>query len=162
MKTSIPCCPLTSKSTHFFLTVFACKWCLIFACFSSDSDETRTHILVGSKGLNIKNTLMLDLFLTNMQLLRRSLMDWSGVDYLWIFVMSYQLCGRSFWRHHSLQRIHWWASDEMLHFSKSVLMIKKLIYILDGLPWGWVHFQQIFIFWVNYAFKHLANCWWFA
>ncbi len=99
MKTSIPCCPLTSKSTHFFWTVFACKWCLIFACFSSDSDETRTHILVRSKGLNIKNTLMLDLFLTNMQLLRRSLMDWSGVDYLWIFVMSYQLCGRSFWRH---------------------------------------------------------------
>ncbi len=30
--------------------------------------------------------------------------------------------------------IHWWASDVMLHFSKSVLMKKqKLIYILDDL-----------------------------
>ncbi len=34
---------------------------------------------------------------------------------------------------HSLQRIHWWASDAMLNFSKSVQMKKKLIYILDGL-----------------------------
>ncbi len=26
---------------------------------------------------------------------------------------------------HSLQSIHWWASDAMLHFSKSVLMKKQ-------------------------------------
>ncbi len=26
-------------------------------------------------------------------------MDWSGVDYLWIIVMFYQLFGLSFWRH---------------------------------------------------------------
>ncbi len=32
---------------------------------------------------------------------------------------------------HSLQRTHWWASDVMLNFTKSVM--KKLIYILDGL-----------------------------
>ncbi len=35
---------------------------------------------------------------------------------------------------HSLQRIHWWASDVKLNFSKSVLMKKQTqIYILDGL-----------------------------
>ncbi len=34
---------------------------------------------------------------------------------------------------HSLQRIHWWASDGMLHFSKSFTMKKKLIYTMDGL-----------------------------
>ncbi len=32
---------------------------------------------------------------------------------------------------HSLQRIHWWASDVMIHFSKSVLM-KKLTQIHVG------------------------------
>ncbi len=26
-------------------------------------------------------------------------MNWSGVDYLWIIVMLYQLFGLSFWRH---------------------------------------------------------------
>ncbi len=30
---------------------------------------------------------------------------------------------------HSLQRIYWWSSDVMLHFSKSVPIKKKLIYI---------------------------------
>ncbi len=43
---------------------------------------------------------------------------------------------------HSLQRIHWWANDVMLFLQ--IWWRNKLIYILDG--WGWVHFQQIFIF----------------
>ncbi len=34
---------------------------------------------------------------------------------------------------HSLQRIHWGASDVMQNFSKSVLITKRLIPILDGL-----------------------------
>ncbi len=47
-------------------------------------------------------------------------MDWSGVDYLWIIVMFLSavwtliLTGT-----HSLQSIHLWASDGMLHFFKS-------------------------------------------
>ncbi len=35
----------------------------------------------------------------------------------------------------SLQRIHWWASDAMLHFSKSV-MLKKQIHLYLGRPEG--------------------------
>ncbi len=60
-------------------------------------------------------------------------MDWSGVDYLWIIVMFLS----AVWTlvltaTHSLQRIHCWASDVMLHFSKSDPS-NKLMYILDGL-----------------------------
>ncbi len=43
---------------------------------------------------------------------------------------------------HSLQRIHWWASDVMLHFSKSFLMKKQ-----TNLH-HYVHPQQIFIRWI--------------
>ncbi len=48
---------------------------------------------------------------------------------------------------HSVQRIHWWATDAMLHFSKSVLMKKKLIYILDGLMMS--KYLANFHFWVS-------------
>ncbi len=49
--------------------------------------------------------------------------------------------------------IHWWASDVMLHFSKSVLMKKqKLIYILDDLRMS--KFSSIlYYFCVNYSFN---------
>ncbi len=40
-------------------------------------------------------------------------MDWSGVDYCDVFIDSHS-DGT-----HSLQSIHYWASDVMLHFSKS-------------------------------------------
>ncbi len=56
-------------------------------------------------------------------------MDWTGV--VWIV-----MCLSVVWTHsdgtHLLQRTQWWTGDEMLNFSKSVL-IKKLFYILDGL-----------------------------
>ncbi len=45
---------------------------------------------------------------------------------------------------HSLQRIHWWASVVMLHFSKSVLMKKNSS--TSWMIWGRVNFQQIFTF----------------
>ncbi len=55
---------------------------------------------------------------------------------------------------HSLQRIHWWASDVMLHFSKSVQMKKKnLIYILDSSRMSTL--PTNFHFWVNYSFNEL-------
>ncbi len=59
-------------------------------------------------------------------------MDWSGVHYLWIIVMFFISCLDS---HsdgtHSLQRIHWWASDGMLHFFKSVPMQKQTHWHLE-------------------------------
>ncbi len=45
---------------------------------------------------------------------------------------------------HSLQRIHWWASDVKLNFSKSVPMKKQTH--TSWMAWGWVNNQQIFIF----------------
>ncbi len=50
---------------------------------------------------------------------------------------------------HSLQRIHCCASDEILNFSKSVLIEKQTTLDLSLIPWGWVYFQQMFSFWVN-------------
>ncbi len=52
---------------------------------------------------------------------------------VWIIVIFYNSHSDGT---HSLHRIHWWASDIMLNYSRSVLM-KKLI--------KWTHFQQILI-----------------
>ncbi len=51
---------------------------------------------------------------------------------------------------HSLQRIHWWASDVMLHFSKSVLIKKQQE---SWMVWGWVKSSANLHFWWNYSFK---------
>ncbi len=51
---------------------------------------------------------------------------------------------------HSLQRIHWWASDNFIHFSKSAL------YILDCLRVSIS--SAIFHFWVNYSFNYIIDC----
>ncbi len=72
-------------------------------------------------------------------------MDWTGV--VWIV-----MCLSVVWTHsdgtHSLQRIQWWTGDEMLNFSKSVL-IKKLFYILDGLRVS--NFKENVNSWVKYS-----------
>ncbi len=47
------------------------------------------------------------------------------------------------------QSIHCWASDGMLHFSKSDEETNSSTYWMS---WGWAHFQQSFIL-VNYSFK---------
>ncbi len=57
-------------------------------------------------------------------------MDWSGVDYCDVFI---RCLDSHFDGTHSLQRIHWWASDVMLHFSESVLMKKQTHLNLDCL-----------------------------
>ncbi len=44
---------------------------------------------------------------------------------------------------HSLQRIHWWASDAMLHFYKSD---EETNSSTSWMVWGWLHFQQNVIF----------------
>ncbi len=50
------------------------------------------------------------------------LLDWSGVDYFDVFISCLDSHSDGT---HSLQRIHLWASDVMLHFSKPVLMNKQ-------------------------------------
>ncbi len=96
---------------------------------------------------------------------------------LWIIVMFYQLLDSHSDGTHSLQRIHWWTNDVMLHFSKSVLMRSKLIYILHSLranfsfvctvPLKWkctYHIKQKnfshthYKVWVHWYADRLVNC----
>ncbi len=46
---------------------------------------------------------------------------------------------------HSLQKIHWWASDVMLNFSRSVRM--KTNSSTSWSAWGWVNCQNFFSSW---------------
>ncbi len=60
---------------------------------------------------------MMELFLTNMHFLTSQDINWwTGV--VWIIVFISCLDSHSDGTH-SLQSIHWWASDVMLHFSRS-------------------------------------------
>ncbi len=59
----------------------------------------------------VKKFLMIDLFILSSQYINW----WTGV--VWIIVMF--LLDSHYDGTHSLQRIHFWASDAMLHFSKS-------------------------------------------
>ncbi len=70
-------------------------------------------------------------------------LEWCGllVDYCDVFISCLDSHSDGT---HSLQRIHWWASDVMLHFSKSVLMKKDSS--TSWMAWGWVNCQQIFFF----------------
>ncbi len=77
-------------------------------------------------------------------------LEWCGllVDYCDVFISCLDSHSDGT---HSLQRIHWWDSDEMLHFSTSVLM-KKQTHLHLGQPEGGVNLQQIH-FRVNYSFN---------
>ncbi len=70
-------------------------------------------------------------------------MDWSGVDYCDVFISC--LDSRSDGTH-SLQRIHCWASESMLHFSKSDEETNSYLWWPEG--------EHTFSKWmVNYSFN---------
>ncbi len=69
-------------------------------------------------------------------------MDWSGVDYCDVFISCLDSHSGGT---HSLQSIHQWASDAMLHFSKSIPMKKNSS--TSWVAWGWVNSKQLLIFW---------------
>ncbi len=114
-------------------TVFSCKLCLICAYFSPDSDEMTFF----NEEINITV-----LFLTNMQIFTSqdiiNGLEWCGllVDYCDVFISCLDSHSDGT---HSLQRIHCWAGDGMLHFSKSVLMKKQ-----TPLHLGWPEAEYIF------------------
>ncbi len=106
----------------------------------------------------------MDLFLTNHFLCHKTVSDglesceWF-VDYWDVFFIN---CLDSHSNGtHSPQMIHWWESDAMLNFYKSVLL-KKQAHLNLGWPEGeyiWTYFK----FWVNYSIVHqmyldLQNC----
>ncbi len=51
---------------------------------------------------------------------------------------------------HSLQSIHWWASDAILDFSKSD---EETNSSTSWTAWRRGHFQLFLYFWLNYSFK---------
>ncbi len=85
--------------------------------FLSFSEETAfrlsTHILARSNSLKLKNS---NDGLVSYKHAAFPLMDCSGVDYCDVFISCLDSHSDGT---HSLQSIHWWASDVMLHFSKS-------------------------------------------
>ncbi len=98
------------------------------------------HILARSSNLKLKTWIWL--LQTRSFSLHQTLIDgleWCGllVDYYYVFTSSHS-DGT-----HSLQSIHWWASDVMLHFSKSD---EETNSSTSWKVWGWVQFQRILIF----------------
>ncbi len=97
--------------------------------------------------ISSENTLMVNLFLTNTPFIA-SLIDGpesyrSLVDYCDVFISCLDSHSDGT---HSLQRIHWWASDVMLHFFKLFWWRNKLIYILDALRVSKFSFLDEFFF----------------
>ncbi len=86
----------------------------------------------------VKNVLMY-LFLTNTVFTSQDINWWTGV--VWITCDVFISCSDS---HsdgtHSLQRIHWWANDVMLHFYKSVAIKKQ-----THLHLGWLEGESLLI-----------------
>ncbi len=84
----MPCCPLTPKSTclELFWAVFACKWCLICAYFSPDSDKTTfslEKVIIWIEDLFERKKHLKDGFVTNMLLFAWGDVNWwTGV--VWI------------------------------------------------------------------------------
>ncbi len=79
------------------------------------------------------------------------LLKWSDVDYLlWCCVTCVCCCDvfiSCLDSHsdgtHSLQRIHWWARDVMLHFSIFFADVETNSSTSWKTAWGWVNVQQI-------------------
>ncbi len=158
MKKSISCC-LSHQNPSAYLFRCCCL-CLVNGAWSVQISlliQTRTlfhwrkryyelwtHILV-------KNILMIDLF---QLLMLTDGLEWCGL--LWCFYQTLILtapihCRASIDSHsdgtHSLQSIHCWDTDAMLHFSKSDE--EKLILIMDGLRLTKLsaHFEWTFYSW---------------
>ncbi len=105
----------------------------------------------------------MDLIITNTQLFTSPDINcWTGVVWITCGLLWCISCLDS---HsdgtHSLQRIHWWACDVMLHFSKSD---EETNSSTSWKVWGWVQFQRIFIFgWTSpMIFITQLNWWWWA
>ncbi len=81
------------------------------------------------------------LFLTNMQLLAyQDINWWISVDYCDVFISCLDSHSDGT---HSLQSIHYWTSDAMLHFSKPD---EETNSSTSRMAWRRGHFQQMFIF----------------
>ncbi len=160
VKKCISCC-LSHQNPHTYLfrAVLSCKRCLICADFSPDSDQTTFSLeeallwIMDSyfslktyekvlKGLNYWICFLQTCSFCLLQMLTDGL-EWCGllVDYCDVFISCYHSDGT-----HSLQRIHLWTSDGMLHFSKSD---EETNSSTSWMAWGCGHFHLC----LNYSFN---------
>ncbi len=110
-----------------------------------------THILAGSISFKLKTSWWICFSFCLLQMLTDGL-EWCGflVDYCDVFISCLDSHSDGT---HSLQSIHCWDSDTMLHFSKSD---EETNSSTSWMAWGWGHFLANFHFWFNYSFKFLA------
>ncbi len=120
MKTCSPSGHPRCKFVKFSITSLAHQWILCSEWVPSKW-ESKQLIKATQSSIRFENLLMMDLFLTNMQLsLHETLIVWP--DYCDVFISSLDSHSDGT---HSLQRIHGWASDVIQNFSKSVQMKKQ-------------------------------------
>ncbi len=109
-----------------------------------------TRILVRSDGFKLKKSLNDGFFSykhADFSFTRCELMDWSGVDYLWIIVMFLS----AVWTLILTAPIHCRGStgEKVMQCYISPNLMKKQTH-LSWMSWGWAHFQHIY-FWLNYS-----------
>ncbi len=156
MKKSVPCfLSHQNKSTDIFVTGFTCKRCLVCAYFSPDSDKAfftleeailclEDSYFTQTQQFEVKNILIMNLFITNMQLFSSQNVNWwAGVMWitcglLWCFFQLFEL---SLWRHP-------FSAEDPLASNVKFLQIcsDEEANSTFGMAWEWVHFQIIFIF----------------
>ncbi len=110
------------------------------------------YLIAGSNSLKLKMSWWICILQTVFRFASHWLMDWSGVDYCDVFNSSLDSHSDGT---HSLQMIHCWASDAMLHFSKSDEETNSSTY---WMPEG----EQVsanFHLWENYSFKLFWVTW---
>ncbi len=102
----------------------------------------------------VKSVLMMDLFSFCLLQMLTDGLEWCGllVDYCDVFISCLDSHSDGT---HSLQSIHCWDTDAETHFSKSDEETNSSWSWID---WGWAQMQQMFIFWVNYAFNCVFIC----
>ncbi len=97
------------------------------------------------KKKTVKNFSIMDLYLINTQLFASQYVNW-WTRIMWIIVMFHHLFGLSFWRH------PFTTEDPFV----SKLCNDTFIITNSSTSWmalGWVHFQQILLWGVNYSFN---------
>ncbi len=124
-----------------FWTYTVCGWILMWETTEDELFNWRKHyyglwtqILARSDSLKLKRWWICFSQTRSFCLLKMLTdgLEWCGllVDYCDVFISCLDSHSDGT---HSLQRIHWWTSDVMLHFSKSVLM-KKQTHLQLGWP----------------------------
>ncbi len=125
-----------------FLNGFTFRRCLICVDLSHDSDQMTFSLEKAILWIMTPKKILMDLFLTNMQLLASQDDNWwTGLDYLWIIVMFYQLFGLSFWRH------PFTAEDPLVskRWNAKFLQIcshEETNSSTSRMAWRWMHCQQ--------------------